>query len=822
MPVHDPPPLLQRWRVGARVRVRGRRWRVDHVISGVECTALQLTGVGADAGGGLTILTPFDRPVSLDRPPSISVVRPRRWLHDLDRALVDLHPFGSLAAAARTAIRLLPYQLEPALAVLRHGATRILIADAVGLGKTIQAGAILMELARRSASFRALVLVPAGLRDQWTSELTTHFSMPTIWADAAWLRSSASERPPGINPWSLPGTYVASHDFVKRPESLRPLEDVYWDLLVVDEAHAATSGTDRRTAIHAIACRAVRVVLLTATPHRADPPEFAALCRIGRTHASEGPALLFARSKGAVDGARQRKSLVLPVAPSEAEGRMHRLLERYSAEVWKESGVRQDDRARLVSIILRKRALSSAGSLASSVRRRLELLSAARIQEAEQLNLPLGDEDPLDDEEPLSALAVPGLADPRRERRWLAALAEAARTAARAETKARSLLRLLNRVQEPVIVFTEYRDTLSRLQRQIAATGRSIVVLHGGMSPPERHRVPYSLAAGAKTLLATDAAAEGLNLHHHCRLVVHYELPWNPERLEQRAGRVDRIGQARRVHEIALVSAATAERLVVAPLLARRSVVPSLVDENQMVARLTESAVAEAVMSGSVPPEGSQPRKAQPSQETIPADFREEAVSEARRLEHLRHLIRRSERDRIRALAGATISSTASLAPRGGRSGADGVGAALALVYVASVETGARERLHAETIVAQLDLDPDLPDRPAPRWLRTLVARYVKPADARLISLLSRTTRESTDRVSLLARKARQQIQRRRQAIAQVHQSAAGRLIQPQLFGRHARRDAHTSDEPATDPVHTPDTDSLHADISLVAALLRR
>jgi hypothetical protein len=241
-----------------------------------------------------------------------------------------------------------------------------------------------------------------------------------------------------------------------------------------------------------------------------------------------------------------------------------------------------------------------------------------------------------------------------------------------------------------------------------------------------------------------------------------------------------------------------------------------------MLARLTESAVAEAVMSGSVPPEGSQRPKAQPSHETVPADFREEAVSEARRLEHLRHLIRRSEGNRAAALAGATISSTASLAPRGGRSGADGVRAALALVYVARIETDAGERLHAETIVAQLELDPDLPDRPAPRWLRTLVAGYVKPADARLISLLSRTTTESTERVSLLARRARQQIHHRQQAIARIHQSAARRLIQPQLFGRHARRDAPTSRDPATEPVHTPDTDSLRVDISLVAALLRR
>ena len=126
------------------------------------------------------------------------------------------------------------------------------------------------------------------------------------------------------------------------------------------------------------------------------------------------------------------------------------------------------------------------------------------------------------------------------ERRWLAAIAEAARTAARDESKTRWLLRFLRRVREPVIVFTEYRDTLARLQKRIAATGRSLAVLHGGLDPRERAAIAAALDARVATLLATDAAAEGLNLQHHSRIVVHYELPWNPARLEQRAGRVDR------------------------------------------------------------------------------------------------------------------------------------------------------------------------------------------------------------------------------------------------------------------------------------------
>src|SRR5262249_39747381 len=159
---------------------------------------------------------PFDRPVALQHESPIAVVRPRRWLHELDRVLIDARPYGSLAAAAPARIRLVPYQLAPALAMLRPGAARILIADGVGLGQTVQAGIILRELSARDDACRAIVLVPSGLKDQWSSELATAFGLDSVRADAAWLRTSAAERPASINPWSLPGIYIASHDFVKR------------------------------------------------------------------------------------------------------------------------------------------------------------------------------------------------------------------------------------------------------------------------------------------------------------------------------------------------------------------------------------------------------------------------------------------------------------------------------------------------------------------------------------------------------------------------------------------------------------------------------
>ena len=283
---------------------------------------------------------------------------------------------------------------------------------------------------------------------------------------------------------------------------------------------------------------------------------------------------------------------------------MHDLLDRYSRRIWEEAGRRGDDRARLVSILLRKRALSSAGSLAASVERRLALLCDRRSDDPWQLALPLAatqDEDPLEDDAPSAALAAPGLADPKRERRWLAAIAEAART--RRRRRAQDRVPAAAPLEDP-----RTGDRLHRVPRHARAArsnaspppGIRPAVLHGGMTPADRSRVQHAFNERGGTLLATDAASEGLNLHHRCRVVMHYELPWNPSRLEQRAGRVDRLGQTRRVHELALVAAHTAERLVIAPLLSRCSWSQDA-RRGRMLDRLTESRVAAAVMTNCEP-----------------------------------------------------------------------------------------------------------------------------------------------------------------------------------------------------------------------------
>jgi SNF2 family DNA or RNA helicase len=498
---------------------------------------------------------------------------------------------------------MLPFQLEPALAVLRGLGTRLLLADEVGLGKTIQAGLIASELRARGAVDRILVLAPAGLREQWSHELNERFGLDTPSVDARSLRRLAAELPIGINPWSTLAGAIASVDYVKRPEVLPAAASCRWDLIIVDEAHGVCGDSDRQHAVHRLAATAAYVLLLTATPHSGDRRSFAALRALGAVTPTDD-LLVFRRSRQSVGMAASRRIHIVRVRLSSDERRMHTLLQRYTQAVRADSLDREREPWLALSV-LHKRAFSSAWSLAQSVdRRRLALATHGEANSEEQLSLPIGDPsgELVQADEAPSWPPELGLADTGREQRMLTQIANAARQASLHETKLAAIRRLLRRANEPAIVFTEYRDTLIQIARVI---GRPALVLHGGLSRDERATVLSRFAAGEMPLLlATDAAAEGLNLQSASRLVVNLELPWNPMRLEQRIGRVDRIGQTRRVHAFHFVASGTGEVRIFERLRERIALAKSEVgapdplgaDEEQANARLAiEGATQDAV-----------------------------------------------------------------------------------------------------------------------------------------------------------------------------------------------------------------------------------
>jgi SNF2 family DNA or RNA helicase len=575
------------------VRVRGTRWRVLDVRAYEDCELVTLAGVSPPyIGVERRFLAPFDVIEPADRRSRPRVVRAERWRNACRHLLADNRPPGGLEAALHARIDLLPHQLEPALAILRGMGSRVLLADEVGLGKTIQAGLVCAELLIRSAIDRVLVLTPAGLRGQWRDELVKRFSIRATIVDASALRTAVATLPVGLNPWSTQPIAIASIDYVKRPEVLPAVAACQWDLVIVDEAHGVGGDSDRHAAVGVLAARASYVLLLTATPHSGDRRAFASLCGLGSLDAD--PLLVFRRSRNAVHIGAPRRVHITAVQPSVDERRMHRSLADYTAAV-RADRRELHDASWLALSVLHKRALSSAWSLAQSIDRRLaSLLAVGANDSGAQLMLPLGDPDgerSTDDEAPAWPVDL-GLADADHERRLLTELAAHARTAARHETKLAMLRRLLRRARESAVVFTEYRDTLIHISRVIELP---CVVLHGGLTARERAAALAAFASEPRTiLLATDAAGEGLNLHQNCRLVVNVELPWNPMRLEQRIGRVDRIGQRRTVHAFHLIATGTGEPRILQRLTQRIAAAqaeigapdPVGIDEELAIARL--------------------------------------------------------------------------------------------------------------------------------------------------------------------------------------------------------------------------------------------
>src|SRR5262249_28249259 len=189
------PPLPPHVFAGALVVARGTRWRVESCVDRDDCRELHLrAAAGADRR---VLLWPFDRPSAAGSARRPRVLPLARWANVAARLLA--RTVDPLAPRAAFSGDVLPYQLAPALAVAA-GASRLLLADEVGLGKTIQAGWILADLLAREPDARALIAVPAGLRDQWASELVRFFSLAPARVDAAWLRSATADRPADVSP----------------------------------------------------------------------------------------------------------------------------------------------------------------------------------------------------------------------------------------------------------------------------------------------------------------------------------------------------------------------------------------------------------------------------------------------------------------------------------------------------------------------------------------------------------------------------------------------------------------------------------------------
>jgi hypothetical protein len=297
------------------------------------------------------------------------------------------------------------------------------------------------------------------------------------------------------------------------------------------------------------------------------------------------------------------------------------------------------DAALLLLTVFRKRALSTMTALSRTIDRRLVWLGGMEDDEIDWVQPSFGFEHDADDvaDDERDALTGRTGMNAGHERAWLRRLRSLVDVAARHDRKIAHITSLLARTDEPAIVFTEFRDSLEALERRLGGV-RSVAILHGGQPPQDRHRqLDRFLDGAASVLLATDVAGQGLNLHARARWVISLELPWNPARLEQRIGRVDRLGQSRAVHATLLVARHEAEagllaRLARRTLAARQSVGEGLLDAVDP----DKSAVARALIErDAVDP------CAPPARVPICRTFRRPAAVMARRIDRCRALAHR-------------------------------------------------------------------------------------------------------------------------------------------------------------------------------------
>jgi superfamily II DNA or RNA helicase len=611
---------------GSLVEVRGQRWVVsDSSPGGDNSTLLVLQSVeDGRYGESLPVIwevEPGRRALPAGSLPEVmpgGFDPPERLAAFLDAvrwSAVTSADVKTLQAPLRSGVVTEEYQLEPVARAIEAPRVNLLLADDVGLGKTIEAGLVALELLLRHRAKRVMIVCPPGLMTKWQDEMAEKFGLDFVIVDSAQLNALRRSHGSAANPFRVYPLTIVSLTWLRGAKAERLLHEVLdpdsdrraFDLLILDEAHhVAPAAPRQRYAVDSQQTKLIRWLaphfehrlFLSATPHNGYPESFTALLEIIDDQKfargmDPDPAAqretVIRRMKSQItldDGVTpkfaKRDARAITVTYPDAERQAHALLTEFATLRRKRLTSRRGRASvDLVTLLLKKRLFSSPRAFARTVAKYLDTITSRTGQATRALAA--GDEVPewmegflddvaaFDDEELAEAeddAAVRSgriqaeLADTtgqeiailRRLEAW------AAGYEAMPDAKAAELITYLKAVcmpdgqhwtNERVVVFTEYRDTqiwLKELLAQEGLGGDGVALLYGGMDawhreqlrlafqePPEDNKV--------RILLATDAASEGIDLHEHCHRLVNYDIPFNPNKLEQRIGRIDRYGQ---------------------------------------------------------------------------------------------------------------------------------------------------------------------------------------------------------------------------------------------------------------------------------------
>lgn len=517
----------------------------------------------------------------------------------------------SIQSPFRSGIDIEDYQLDPVVRAIQMPRVNLLIADDVGLGKTIEAGMTALELIIRHRVRRVLVVCPASLQIQWKEQMRDKFGLDFRIVDSDLMKNLRRKRGIHVNPWTHFPRLITSIDFLKRERPLRLFREVLpqegesiyprrFDLLILDEAHNCAPSGRGKYATDSLRTEAVRLLapnfehklFTTATPHNGYPESFTALLELldnQRFARGTSPdrnqlnAVMVRRLKSELPlnswgeprfAKRQLEPLEVPY--TDEEKRIHTALREYTRLRHSRATEGAEKFATdFVLKTLKKRLFSSPAAFAITLAQHEKSLQTARRRKAVkptwgvlQRQIERVDEEHANDDEAeeatenavdASSLLFQEATDEELEllktmKAW------AAKASARSDSKAAELIRWLHEHIRPrgkwsnerVIIFTEYRATQNWLLTLLASerfTGEGrLLTIHGGMNLEEREAVKAAFQTNpavspVRILLTTDAASEGIDLQNHCCRLIHYEIPWNPNRMEQRNGRIDRHGQ---------------------------------------------------------------------------------------------------------------------------------------------------------------------------------------------------------------------------------------------------------------------------------------
>lgn len=439
----------------------------------------------------------------------------------------------------------LPYQREPFRAAMAQLQPRLLIADSVGLGKTIEVGMLLAELQRRGRAARILAIVPRHILDQVQHELWCRAGVPLVRLDSEGIQRMGRKIPEGRNPFTYFNRVIVSLDTIKQPSRYRHhLEKVRWDVVWVDESHKLVNrGTQNNQLAQVVAPTADALILTSATPHNGKAAAFAQLIDLLDPTAVTDPEavtpediehLVVRRHKHSPDveaaigdrWAERAEPLPVQVVPTSQEEAVFNEL----STTWIGPEVKPPCSDRLFPWTLLKAGLSSPAALAESIENR-----AAR----RGFDLHATDQSSDDEEQAL---------------RRLHRLAVTARDGSPA--KVRELVRVLGELgvgkksDVRVVVFSERIKTLDwiadEIRRQLGMSDAQVQTFHNSKPDDEQQQIIEDFSMASKpirVLVTSDIAAEGVNLHKQCHHLIHVDLPWSLITLEQRNGRIDRYGQ---------------------------------------------------------------------------------------------------------------------------------------------------------------------------------------------------------------------------------------------------------------------------------------